>query len=84
MKDYAQALKLTEKQLNEITRQRSGETAASLIYKQVILEAKRLLNMGISAKEAAYELNFIDPAHFSKFFKAQTGLSPSEFKNIHA
>ncbi|MGV3630017.1 MAG: helix-turn-helix domain-containing protein [Bacteroidota bacterium] len=84
VKDYALALSLTEKQLNEITRQRSGETAASLIYKQVILEAKRLLNTGISAKQAAYELNFIDPAHFSKFFKAQTGLSPSDFKNVHA
>ncbi|MCE3296371.1 MAG: hypothetical protein K0R65_2085 [Crocinitomicaceae bacterium] len=84
VKDYARALSLTEKQLNEITRQRSGETAGSLIYKQLVLEAKRLLNTGISAKEAAYELNFIDPAHFSKFFKAQTGLSPSEFRNVHA
>lgn len=84
VKDYALALNLTEKQLNEITRQRSGETAGSLVYKQLILEAKRLLNTGISAKEAAYELNFTDPAHFSKFFKAQTGLSPSKFRNIHA
>lgn len=84
VKDYALALSLTEKQLNEITRQRSGETAGSLIYKQLILEAKRLLNTGIAAKQAAYELNFADPAHFSKFFKAQTGLSPSEFRNVHA
>ncbi|MBL0049639.1 MAG: helix-turn-helix domain-containing protein [Bacteroidetes bacterium] len=83
VKDYAQKLTISEKQLNEISLQRSGETASGLIYKQTILEAKRLLNTGISAKEVAYELNFLDPAHFSKFFKSQTGMSPSEFKNIH-
>lgn len=83
VKDYANALNITEKQLNEITHQRSGETASSLIYKQLILEAKRLLNTGNSAKEVSYELNFMDPGHFSKFFKSQTGLSPTEFINIH-
>lgn len=83
VKDFAKKLSISEKQLNEITLQRSGETASGLIYKQTILEAKRLLNTGISTKEVAYELNFLDPAHFSKFFKSQTGMSPSEFKNIH-
>lgn len=83
VKDYATILNVSEKQLNEILHHRTGETASSFIYKQLILEAKRLLNTGISAKEVAYELNFIDPAHFSKFFKTQTGLSPSDFKNIH-
>jgi AraC-like DNA-binding protein/quercetin dioxygenase-like cupin family protein len=83
VKEYASKLKISEKQLNETCLEKSGETASSLIYKQVILEAKRLLNTGIPSKEVAYDLNFLDPAHFSKFFKSQTGLSPSEFKNIH-
>jgi AraC family transcriptional regulator, transcriptional activator of pobA len=83
VKEYAAELAISEKLLNEIVMQRTGETVSNLIYKQLILEAKRLLNTGIPAKEVAYELNFLDPAHFSKFFKAQTGLSPSEFKNIH-
>jgi AraC family transcriptional activator of pobA len=84
VKDYATVLSVSEKQLNDILHQRTGETVSSLIHKQLILEAKRLLNTGIPAKEVAYELNFIDPAHFSKFFKTQTGLSPSEFKNVQA
>lgn len=83
VKDYANSLNITEKHLNEIIHQRTGETASSLIYKQLILEAKRLLNTGNSTKEVSYELNFIDPGHFSKFFKSQTGLSPTEFINIH-
>ncbi|MFN5711441.1 MAG: helix-turn-helix domain-containing protein [Bacteroidota bacterium] len=79
VKDYAQQLNITEKLLNEIILQRTGENVSSLIFKQLILEAKRLLNSGYTAKQVAYQLNFTDPAHFSKFFKTQTGFSPSEF-----
>lgn len=80
VKEYAEQLNVTEKLLNEIIMQRTGENVSSLIFKQLILEAKRLLNSGVSAKQVAYDLNFTDPAHFSKFFKTQTGYSPSEFK----
>jgi AraC family transcriptional activator of pobA len=83
VKDYAAALNVTEKYLNDEVTQKCGESVSTVISRHVILEAKRLLNTGVSAKEVGYELNFTDPAHFSKFFKAQTGFSPSEFKNIH-
>ena len=79
VKDYAAALNVSEKILNEATMRRNGVRASSIIYNQLILESKRLLNTGMSAKEIAFELNFSDQAHFSKFFKAHTGLSPSEF-----
>ncbi len=82
VKDYAATLNVTEKYLNDEVMQKCGETVSAVINRHIILEAKRLLNTGVSAKETGYELNFTDPAHFSKFFKAQTGLSPSEFKNI--
>lgn len=84
VKDYAQQLNVTEKLLNEIIMQRTGENVSSLIFKQLILEAKRLLNSNVSAKQVAYDLNFVDPAHFSKFFKSQTGYSPTEFKLLQA
>lgn len=83
VKEYASNLATSEKRLNEIVNHRTGQTASTLIYKQIILEAKRLLNTGVSSKEIAYELNFKDPAHFSKFFKGQTGISPSEFGKVH-
>ena len=79
VKEYAEHLNVTEKLLNEIILQRTGENVSSLIFKQLILEAKRLLKSGVSTKQEAYDLNFADPAHFSKFFKTQTGFSPSEF-----
>lgn len=83
VKDYAAALNISEKKLNEIVNQKTGASCSTLIYKQIILEAKRLLNANLSAKEVAYELNFDDPAHFSKFFKSQTGQSPTHFVNVH-
>jgi AraC family transcriptional activator of pobA len=84
VKEYAAELAVSDKQLNEIVSAKTGESASIIIYNQIILESKRLLNMGMSAKEVGYELNFDDPAHFSKFFKKQTGTSPSEFQKIHA
>lgn len=83
VKEYAEKLCITERQLNEQVKKHSGKSASQLIYDQIILEAKRLLLMGMSAKETAYDLNFDDPAHFSKFFKNNTGNSPSEFFKIH-
>jgi len=80
VKDYANLLHVSEKSLNEMVKRNTGKSASTIIYDQVIVEAKRLLQTAISAKETAYNLNFDDPAHFSKFFKNQTGISPSEFQ----
>ncbi len=80
VKDYALELGVSEKQLNDLVKNKTGKNTSELIYNQIILEAKRLLLSNISAKETAYNLNFNDPAHFSKFFKSNTGSSPAEFQ----
>lgn len=84
VKDYSDRLNTTEKALNEIVKKQTGKSTSQIIYNQIILEAKRLLQTGMSAKEVAYDLNFDDPAHFSKFFKSKTGYSPSEFRKVQA
>ncbi len=83
VKEYADLLYVTQKHLNDIVYRKTGQTVSTLIYKQLILEAKRLLNTGMNIKEVAYSLEFNDPAHFSKFFKTQTGYSPSDFQKVH-
>ena len=80
VKEYAETLGVSTRKLNEIVSERTGLSVSNLIHRQVILEARRLLNSGITSKEVAFQLNFEDPAHFSKFFKSQTGESPSEFQ----
>jgi hypothetical protein len=36
-----------------------------------------------SISEIAYELGFEHPSHFTKIFKAKTGKSPSEYRNVN-
>lgn len=81
VKDYAILMHISERALNELVKENAGKSASEVIYHQIIMEAKRLLRTGIAIKEAAYTLNFDDPAHFSKFFKSKTNLSPKDFQN---
>ena len=78
-------MNLSPKRLNEITRKMLGKTITQLIHDRILLEAKReLIFSGRSIKEISYELGFEDPAYFSRFFKKQSGFSPTHFrkKNI--
>lgn len=83
VRDYSRELCISERKLNETVRERTGKSASSVIYEQLIMEAKRLLHAGLSVKEAGFELQFEDPAHFSKFFRTQAGMSPTDFRKIH-
>lgn len=80
---YADEIGITARKLNDIVLAKAGLHVSKIIQKQIVLEAKRLLNSGMASKEIAYELNFDDPGHFSKFFKNQTGLSPTDFQKVH-
>jgi AraC family transcriptional activator of pobA len=78
---YARLLKVTERALNEATRQALGHTVAQLIRERVMLEAKRLLlHSEISVAEISDRLGFDDPAYFSRCFKKHTSRSPIEFR----
>jgi len=81
---YADVIGISARKLNQIVVAKAGVNVSKLIQQQIILEAKRLLNSGNSSKEIAYELNFEDPAHFSKFFKNQIGMSPTDFQKVHS
>ena len=80
--DYAKMLSVTEKHLNELTKNASGKNVGELIQDRLILEIKRLLTHStISSKEISFILNFEDPSYFLKFFKKKTGLTPKEFQS---
>jgi AraC-like DNA-binding protein len=52
-----------------------------VILDRVLLEAKRLLMYtGKSVTDISGELGFEDPAHFSRFFKKQAGLTAMDFR----
>lgn len=79
--EYADLLNVTPNHLSETIKKITGKTAGDLIHQRLILEAKRLLlHSTLTAKEVAYALHFNDPSYFSRFFKANTELSPEGFR----
>ncbi len=72
---------VTPNYLNEIIKKITGYSAGYHIRQRITLEAKRMaLYSDNSMKEIAYNLGFLDCAHFSKFFKTITGSNFTEFK----
>jgi len=81
-RDFAEQLSVHVNHLNRAIRITTGKTTTDHIFDRLISEAKALLkhtNWNIS--EIGYCLGFEEPAHFNHFFKKQTSMTPSAFRN---
>ena len=79
---YANRLGMTPKYLSRLIKQVSGRSAPEWVDSFVLQEAKSMLKYtDESIKEIVYKLNFVNASVFYKFFKAQTGMTPSEYRN---
>ena len=79
---YADKMCLTPKYLSKLIKQATGKSAPEWIDEFVILEAKNLLKYtNLAIKEVVYQLHFPNQSVFYKFFKAHTGMTPSEYRN---
>lgn len=79
--DYASELCVTPNYLNKTVKKITGFTASYHIQQQIILEAKRqVIHSNGSMKEIAYFLGFDNLAHFSKFFKNNSGMNFTSFR----
>lgn len=79
---YADKLCLTPKYLSKLIKNATGRSAPEWIDAYVVLEAKNMLKYSNSTiKEIVYKLNFPNQSVFYKFFKARTGMTPSEYRN---
>lgn len=78
----AQQLHLHPNYLSNLIKAQSGKTVSQIIRERMVLEAKALLrNSHMTISEIAYFLLFKDTSNFAKFFKNNTGQSPSAFKS---
>ncbi len=79
---YANKLNIGVSVLNKELLKNTGKSAAKLIQNRLLLECKRLLfHSDLSIKEIAFNLNFTDTAHFSRFFAKHVQCSPSTYRN---
>lgn len=78
---YAKSLNKSPKTLSNVFAMFNYPAPSKLIQRRIFMEAKRYLKFtDKSAKEIAFTLGFTNPAHFSRFFKQQSGISISSFK----
>ena len=79
---YADKMCLTPKYLSKLVKQASGRSAPDWIDSFVILEAKNMLKYSnLAIKEIVFKLHFPNQSVFYKFFKAHTGMTPSQYRN---
>lgn len=78
---YADKLCITSKHLSAVVKEVSGMTASEWIDKYIIMESKILLrSTDMTIQEITSKLNFSSQSFFGKYFKHQTGYSPTEYR----
>jgi AraC family transcriptional regulator, transcriptional activator of pobA len=81
IEEYASELQISRNYLSRTFKKCSGQSPVRYIQQRFIHTAKQLAcQTPLSMKEVGYRLGFDDPAHFSKFFKMNTGLNFTEYK----
>ncbi len=79
----AEELGVTPGQLTRLCREVLGMSTLDAINARVIHEAQReLVYSTLSIKQVAAELGYADEAYFGRFFKKQTSLRPTEFREM--
>lgn len=78
---YAEALGVSESKLSKMVKKNFGKTLHDMQNERILAKAKQLLlENELNIAQIAVAVNFFDEAHFSKFFKQHSGVTPTEFK----
>jgi AraC-like DNA-binding protein len=81
--DYAEILSVTPNHLNKCVKSSTGKSAHDLLSDMLILEAKVLLKQtNMTVSEIAFKIGRNETSDFARFFKAQTGMKPSEYRTL--
>jgi AraC family transcriptional activator of pobA len=78
---YAQELKVSATRLRAACMQVTGKPPMRLVHERVLLEARRSLAYSdLTIAQIAYDLGFLDPGYFSRFFTQRARESPAQFR----
>lgn len=81
LEPYAHQLGVTVNYLNDVVRKETGQSAGEHVRLRRLLDAKRLLlHSSLSVSEIGYQLGFVDPSYFSRFFRRYENVTPAEFR----
>lgn len=80
---YAKELCITPSYLAVVMREFGGETPKAAIDRQVTMDIIYMLrNTNMNNKEIADYLHFPDTSYMCRYFRRQTGYSPSEYRGL--
>lgn len=78
---FARECCYSPKYFGELVKAETGRTAKDFINDRVLSYAKQLLNDdALNITQVSNMLGFDYPQHFVRFFKARTGMTPSEYR----
>lgn len=78
---YSDKMSITPRYLARILRELSRETAKEIIDRHCVQEIKsRLRTTNDSVQSIAFDMKFPDQSFFTRYFKKQTGMTPTEFR----
>ena len=78
---YAAVLRVSESRLTAQCRRVARQSPQRLISAYLVRKAKaQILETTLSTSQIAFSLGFHDPAYFSRFFRQQTGQTPTQFR----
>jgi AraC family transcriptional regulator, transcriptional activator of pobA len=79
--DYAQMLNVSPNYLSAVIKATTSQNAKAILNERLLIEAKNLLSYSDDdISSIAYQLGFEEMTHFGRFFKTETGISPSEWR----
>lgn len=79
--EYAELMNMSSKSLSNFFARYFNKSPLKVINERIVLEGKRLLTFSDkNVNEISYLLGFEEASHFSKFFKANAGMSPKNYK----
>ena len=81
---FAEQQHLSPNYFGDLIKKETGKSAQEYIQAKTIEVAKeKIFDPDKSLGEIAYELGFKHPQHFSRMFKKETGVAPSEYRNVN-
>lgn len=75
----AEYLCLSTNYFSDLIKKMTGESPGRHIRQFIIRQIKNELASGLTVAEVAYKLGFEYPAHLSRMFKKETGMTPTDY-----
>jgi AraC family transcriptional activator of pobA len=81
--DFAKMMNISPNHLNKSVKEITTKSASEIISEAKLIEIKYLLyQSSLSISEISYEMGYLDPSYFTRFFKKYENISPTKFREL--